>query len=129
MSLAADFHPISLLDVRRQTARIRPEIDAAIGKVLDHGQFIMGPEVAQLEDEIARYCGTEFAVACASGSDALLLPLMALGIAPGDKVITTPFTFFASAGSIARAGGTPVFVDIEPQTFNMDPEALAAYLN
>jgi dTDP-4-amino-4,6-dideoxygalactose transaminase len=119
---------IPLLDVRRQTAAIRAELDAAIATVLDHSQFILGPEVAQLETQIAALCNTKFAVACASGSDALLLPLMALGIRPGDKAITTPFTFFASAGSIARAGATPLFVDIDPDTFNMDPVALERLL-
>ncbi len=115
---------IPLLDVRRATAALRGELDAAIAGVLDHGQFILGPEVRALEERIAEYCGTRFAVSCASGSDALLLPLMALGIGPGDRVITTPFTFFASAGSIARLGATPVFVDIDPATFNMDPACL-----
>jgi dTDP-4-amino-4,6-dideoxygalactose transaminase len=128
MTTVTNFPPISLLDVRRQTAAIREEIDAAIARVVDHGQFIMGPEVEMLEDGIAKYCGVRFAIACASGSDALLLPLMALGLEAGDRVVTTPFTFFATAGSIVRAGATPVFVDIEPETFNMAPEALERYL-
>jgi dTDP-4-amino-4,6-dideoxygalactose transaminase len=115
---------IPLLDVRRATAAIREELDAAIAGVLDHGQFILGPEVRTLEERMAEYCGTRFAISCASGSDALLLPLMALGVGPGDRVITTPFTFFASAGSIARLGATPVFVDIDAGTFNMDPACL-----
>jgi dTDP-4-amino-4,6-dideoxygalactose transaminase len=115
---------IPLLDVRRATAAIRQELDAAIAGVLDHGQFILGPEVRTLEERMAQYCGTRFAISCASGSDALLLPLMALGVGPGDRVITTPFTFFASAGSIARLGATPVFVDIDAATFNMDPACL-----
>ena len=115
---------IPLLDVRRATAAIRDELNAAIAGVLDHGQFILGPEVRALEERIAAYCGTRFAIACASGSDALLLPLMALGVGPGDRVITAPFTFFASAGAIARLGATPVFVDIDPATFNMDPACL-----
>jgi dTDP-4-amino-4,6-dideoxygalactose transaminase len=120
---------ILLLDVKRQTAALRAEIDAAIAAVLDHSQFIHGPEVAQLETQIAALCGTKFAIACASGSDALLLPLLALDVRPGDKAITTPFTFFASAGSIARAGATPMFVDIDPATFNMDPAALERLLS
>lgn len=119
---------VPLLDVPRQTAAIRAELDAAIAKVLDHSRFILGPEVGLLEEQLAQYCGTRFAIACASGSDALLLPLLALNVMPGDTVLTTPFTFFASAGSIARAGATPAFIDIEPGTFNMDPAALAAYL-
>lgn len=116
---------IPLLDIRRSTSAIRKELDAAIGAVLDHGRFILGPEVQELEERIAEFCGTKFAVSCASGSDALLLPLMALGVGPGDKVITTPFTFFATAGSIARLGAVPVFVDIDPVTFNIDPLCLA----
>ncbi len=113
-----------LLDIARQTAGIRAEIDAAIARVLDHGQFVLGPEVRALESSIANYCGTRFAVGCASGSDALLLALMALGTGPGDKVVTTPFTFFASAGSIAHLKAEPVFVDIDPVSFNMDPARL-----
>jgi dTDP-4-amino-4,6-dideoxygalactose transaminase len=120
---------IPLIDIRRQTARIRGELDAAIGRVLDHGQFILGPEVRELEERIAAYCGTRFGVACASGSDALMLPLMALGSGPGDKVVTTPFTFFATAGSIAHLGAIPVFVDIDPATFNMDPKQLESALD
>jgi dTDP-4-amino-4,6-dideoxygalactose transaminase len=120
---------IPLLDVKRQTAALRAEIDAALAAVLDHSQFIHGPEVAQLETQIAALCGTKFAIACASGSDALLLPLLALDVRPGDKAITTPFTFFASAGSIARAGATPMFVDIDPATFNIDPAALERLLS
>jgi dTDP-4-amino-4,6-dideoxygalactose transaminase len=120
---------IPLIDIRRQTAGIRGELDAAIGRVLDHGQFILGPEVRELEDRVATYCGTHFAVACASGSDALMLPLMAFGVGPGDKVVTTPFTFFATAGSIAHLGAIPVFVDIDPATFNMDPRQLEPALD
>lgn len=115
---------ISLLDVKRQTASIRGEIDAAVARVLDHAQFILGPEVRELEEKIAAYCGTRYAVACASGSDAVMLPLMALGLKPGDAVVTVPFTFFATAGSMAHIGITPRFVDIDPRTFNMDPAAL-----
>lgn len=117
-----------MLDIKRQTAGIRSELDAAIGRVLDHGQFILGPEVKELEQKIAAYCGSAFAISCASGSDALLLPLMALDTGPGDRVITTPFTFFATGGAIARLGATPVYLDIEPDTFNMDPVALKKYL-
>lgn len=117
------------MNVRRQTSAIRSELDAAIAQVLDHGMFINGPEVAQLESALAGYCGTKFAVACASGSDAILLPLMALGVGPGDRVITVPFTFFATGGCIARLGADPVFVDIDPVTFNMDPVAVARYLD
>jgi len=119
---------VPLINIARQTAAIRAELDEAIARVLDAGQFILGPEVAQLEEKIAEYCGARYAIGCASGSDALLLPLLALKCRPGDNVITTPFTFFASAGSISRAGARPVFVDIDPATFNMAPEALSGYL-
>jgi len=115
---------VPLLDIPRQTAAIRGELDAAIGRVLDHGQFILGPEVRALEERVADYCGTRFAIGCASGSDALLLALMGLGIGRGDRVVTTPFTFFATAGSIHHLGAVPVFVDIDPVTFNMDPALL-----
>jgi dTDP-4-amino-4,6-dideoxygalactose transaminase len=120
---------IPLLDLRRQTSAIRAQLEAAMGRVLDHGRFILGPEVEELEDRIAAYCGTKFAISCASGSDAILLPLMALGVGPGHKVVTTPYTFFATAGSIARLGATPVFVDIDPGTFNLDPAQLSQYLD
>jgi dTDP-4-amino-4,6-dideoxygalactose transaminase len=119
---------VPLINVARQTAAIRAELDEAIACVLDAGQFILGPEVAQLEEKIAEYCGAKYAIGCASGSDALLLPLLALKCGPGDSVITTPFTFFASAGSISRAGARPAFVDIHPATFNMAPEALSSHL-
>ena len=119
---------VPLLNVQRQTTAIRPSLDAAISRVLDHGMFINGPEVREFEDSIARYCGVQHAIACASGSDAILLPLMALGVGAGDRVLTVPFTFFATGGSIARLGAEPVFVDIDPATFNMDPVALARHL-
>ena len=119
---------VPLLNVQRQTAAIRPSLDAAISRVLDHGMFINGPEVREFEDSLARYCGVQHAIACASGSDAILLPLMALGVGAGDRVLTVPFTFFATGGSIARLGADPVFVDIDPATFNMDPVALARHL-
>lgn len=125
---ATAIRAVPLLDTRAQLAPIRAELDAALHRVLDHGQFILGPEVRQFEEEIARYCGTKHAVGCGSGSDALLLPLMALNAGPGDCVITTPYTFFATAGSIARLGARPVFVDIEPETCNIDPAKLDAAL-
>lgn len=128
MSSSPNQARIPMLNVARQTAAVRPQLDAAIARVLDHGFFINGPEVRELEHLFAAYCGSRFAVACASGTDAILLPLMALGAGPGDVVVTTPFTFFATAGCISRVGATPVFVDIEPGTFNMDPERLGAYL-
>jgi len=115
---------IPLLDIPRQTTTIRAELDAAMARVLDHGQFVLGPEVRAMEERMAEYCGTRFAVGCASGSDALLLALMAMGVGRGDGVVTTPFTFFATAGSIHELGAVPVFVDIDPVTFNMDPARL-----
>jgi len=120
---------IQLLDLRAQTAAIRGELDAAIGRVLDHCQFILGPEVKELEQKIAAYCGSKFAIGCASGSDAILLALMALDIGPGDKVLTSPYTFFATGGSVARLGAEPVYLDIDPETYNLDPEALRKYLH
>jgi dTDP-4-amino-4,6-dideoxygalactose transaminase len=115
---------IPLLDLSRQTATIRAELDEAIARVLDHGQFILGPEVRALEERMAEFCGTRFAIGCASGSDALFLALMALEVKAEDRVVTTPFTFFATAGSIHEVGAVPVFVDIDPVTFNMDPAQL-----
>src|SRR6266404_3394094 len=111
-------------DLKGQYAQIREEVLAAVARVFESQHFIYGPEVLKFEEEIAAYVGTQFAIGCASGSDALLLPLMALGIGPGDEVITPPFTFVAPAGSIARLGARPVFVDIEPGTFNLDPEMI-----
>jgi len=112
------------LDLNAQYRTIKPEIDAAIERVMDSQHFILGPEVENLEKEIADYCDSRFAVACASGSDALLLSLMALEIGPGDEVVTTPFTFVATAGAIARLGARPVFVDIDASTYNIDSTKL-----
>ena len=112
------------LDLKAQFSPIRQEIIAAVTRVLDSQHFILGPEVAAFEQEVADYLGCKFAIGCASGSDALLIALMALGIGPGDEVITVPFTFVATASSIARLGAVPVFVDIDPTTYNLDPGAL-----
>ncbi len=112
------------LDLKGQFEGIREEIMAAVVRTMQSQRFILGPEVEVLEAELANYIGCRFAIACASGSDALLLALMALGIGPGDEVITTPFTFVATAGSIARLGARPVFVDIDPATYNLDPRQL-----
>ncbi len=111
---------IPLLDLKAQYLSIKEEIDNAVMGVLDSCRFILGPEVKALEDEIAAYCGTKHAIAVANGTDALVLALQACKIGPGDEVITTPFTFFASAETIANVGATPVFVDIDPLTLNID---------
>jgi dTDP-4-amino-4,6-dideoxygalactose transaminase len=114
------------LDLKAEYATMKEDIRLAVDRVLESQQFIMGPEVRQLEAEIAAFIGSKFALACASGSDALLLVLMALGVDAGDEVITPPFTFVATAGSISRLKAKPVFVDIDPQTYNLDPQRLEA---
>jgi dTDP-4-amino-4,6-dideoxygalactose transaminase len=117
---------MEFIDLHAQQQRIHETIENRIRTVLDHGQYIMGPEIKQLEEKLAHYCGVRHAVSCASGTDALLLALMAYGIGPGDAVFTSPFTFIATAEVIQLLGATPVFVDIDPETFNMDPNLLAA---
>ena len=114
------------LDLKAQHASIADEISAAVNQVLANQELILGPEVRLFEDEVAALIGTKYCISCASGSDALLLALMALALKPGDEVITTPFTFVATAGSIARTGATPVFVDIDPHTFNIAADQLAS---
>jgi dTDP-4-amino-4,6-dideoxygalactose transaminase len=114
------------LDLKAEYATMKEEIGTAVEKVLESQQFIMGPEVRQLEAEIAAFVGSRFALGCASGSDALLLALMALGVDSGDEVITPPFTFVATAGSISRLKARPVFVDIDRVTYNLDPTLLEA---
>jgi dTDP-4-amino-4,6-dideoxygalactose transaminase len=121
-----DIPTVPLLDVPRGNAPLRDEIIAAITIVVDSGRFLFGPDVQKLEAECARWSGTKHGVGCASGSDALLLSLMALNIKPGDEVICPSFTFFATASPVTRLGATPVFVDIDPVTFNIDPAALEA---
>lgn len=118
--------PVPLLDLKAQFQSIKEETMTAVLEVIESQRFIMGEQVAELEQAIASLCAAEHGIACASGSDALLLPLKALELAPGDEVITTPFTFFATAGAIANSGGKPVFVDIDPDTFNIDPDAVEA---
>jgi len=119
---------IPLLDLRAQHRQIREEVLAEIVRVVDSQKFILGEDVQKLEADIASYCGAKYAVGCASGSDALFLALLALGIGPGDEVLTTPYTFFATAGAISRIGAVPVFVDVEEQTFNLDVNRVAECL-
>jgi dTDP-4-amino-4,6-dideoxygalactose transaminase len=115
---------VPLLDINRGNAEQRDEILAALTRVVDSGRFLFGPDVAQLEESIAKLCGVEHAIACASGSDALLLALMALDIGDGDEVIVPSLTFFATASAVWRLGARPVFVDIDPVTFNLDPQRI-----
>ena len=113
--------PVPLVDLKAQYKSLKPELDEAIRKVVESSQFILGPEVKAFEAEMAAYCGTRFAIGVASGTDALQLALLACGIKPGDEVITTPFTFIATSETITNCGATPVFVDIDPGTYNIDP--------
>lgn len=117
---------VPLIDLRGQHQALRSKLLEAVERVIDSQQFVLGPEVEALEREVAKYSTTKFAIGCASGSDALLLALMALDLNPGDEVVTTPFTFFATAGAIARFGAIPRFVDIDSQTYNLDPSKIEA---
>jgi dTDP-4-amino-4,6-dideoxygalactose transaminase len=125
-SKAAAAQPMQFLDLKAQYATIRDEVRQAVDAVFESQHFILGQEVQLLEEEVAKYIGASAAVGCASGSDALYLSLLALSIGPGDEVITTPFTFVATAGAIARTGAKPVFVDILPDSYNIDPAAIAS---
>ncbi len=115
---------IPFIDLKAQYALIEERIRARMDRVLEHGAYIMGPEIQELEQRLGEYIGSRYALGCSSGSDALLMALMALDIGPGDAVFTSPFTFFATAEEIAMVGATPVFVDIDPATFNLDPSSL-----
>src|SRR6185369_5203251 len=117
---------VPLIDLQAQYASVRGEVRHAVDRVFETQQFVMGPEVAALEAEVAAYCQTDEAIGCASGSDALLLALMALNVGPEDEVITTPFSFFATASAIARTGARPIFVDIDPLTYNLNVDQIPA---
>ncbi len=125
MNLRPNLPPIPFIDVAAQRRRLGPAIDAAIARVLGHCQFILGPEVRAFEEELAAFCGARHAVTCASGTDALVLALRAKGIGPGDAVICPSFTFCATAEVAALVGATPVFVDVDAATFNIDAKAIA----
>lgn len=120
--------PVPLIDLKAQYDTLRDELRAAVEGVLESQRFILGPEVVGLEEEIATYCGAAHGIGVSSGTDALLVALMALDVGQGDEVVTTTFSFFATAGVIHRLGARPVFVDIDPETFNMDPAGLEAAL-
>ena len=115
---------MEFIDLKSQQAIIRKKIDNRIKSVLDHGQFIMGPEVFELEERLADYVGVKHCISCSSGTDALLIPLMAKGIGQGDAVLTSPFTYIATAEVIALLGATPIFIDIYPSTYNIDPSGI-----
>lgn len=117
---------IEFIDLKAQQARIKDQIDAGIQRVLAHGQYILGPEVAELEEKLAAFVGAKHCITCANGTDALQIAQMALGIAPGDEVITPGFTYIATAETVAVLGAKPVYVDVDPRTYNLDPQLLEA---
>src|SRR5437879_1349970 len=120
---------VPLLDLQAQYETIRDEVRSGVDRVFDSQHFVLGAEVQALEEEIARYSQAKFAIGCASGSDALLLALMSCDVRAGDEVITTPFSFFATASAITRLGARPMFVDIDERTFNIDPARVAAAIS
>ncbi len=126
MNAPEAFKPMAFIDLKSQYAALREDINARIQRVLDHGQYVMGPEVKELEDKLAAYIGAKHCITVSSGTEALLIALMAIDLKPGDEVITTPFTFAATAEMIVLAGGVPVFVDIEPDTCNIDASLIEA---
>ena len=117
---------IEFCDLKAQQARIKDKIDAGIQRVLAHGHYILGPEVAELEEKLAAYVGARYCITCANGTDALQIAQMALGIGPGDEVITPGFTYIATAETVALLGAKPVYVDIDPRIYNLDPALLEA---
>jgi dTDP-4-amino-4,6-dideoxygalactose transaminase len=125
---AAPPDSVPLLDLQRQFEQVRAEVLAAVGRVCASQHYILGPEVEAFERELAEFCGARDAVGCASGTDAVWLAVVAAGVQPGDQVLTTPFSFFASASAIVRAGARPMFADIDPHTFNLDPAQVELFL-
>ena len=119
---------IPFLDLKAQYDTLRDEIEPVVREVFESQHFILGSKVKEFEDKISEYCNTDYAIGCASGTDAILLSLMALGISPGDEVITTPYTFFATTGSIVRLGAKPVYCDIKPDTFNIDSDGIESLI-
>ena len=126
MNAPETIKPMNFIDLKSQYAALRETVNGRIQRVLDHGQYIMGPEVKELEEKLAEYTGAKHCITVSSGTEALLISLMALGLQPGDEVITTPFTFAATAEMIVLLGGKPVFVDIEPDTCNIDASLIEA---
>ncbi|MFO1149348.1 MAG: DegT/DnrJ/EryC1/StrS aminotransferase family protein [Alsobacter sp.] len=124
MNAPAVHEPIPFIDLAAQKRRIGPAVEAAVARVLEHGQYIMGPEVKAFEEQLGAFCGAKQVVSCASGTDALALVLMAKGVRPGDAILCPSFTFCATAEVVAWLGATPVFVDVDPRTFNLDMESL-----
>src|SRR3982750_3680080 len=117
---------VPLLDLRAQYSGLREHVRSAVDRVFESQIFVLGPEVEELEREVAAYSQARHAIACASGSDALLLALMALDVKPGDEVITTPHTFFATASAVTRLGARPIFVDVDPRSYNINPSLIEA---
>ena len=115
---------MQFIDLKSQYALIKDQVNKGIDGVLEHGRYVFGPEIEELEAKLAEFVGVKHAIACSSGTDALIMPLMAWGIGPGDAVFTTPFSFVATAEVIALVGATPVFVDIDEKTYNIDPVKL-----
>jgi UDP-2-acetamido-2-deoxy-ribo-hexuluronate aminotransferase len=119
-------NPIPFIDLKTQYHLLKEKIDKGIQQVLDHGQYVMGPEINELEKKLALFTGSKHALTCSSGTDAAYLAMMAMGIGAGDEVITTAFSFIATAESIVLLGAKPVFVDIDPVTYNIDPKKIEA---